>query len=187
VPSAVADLVVIEEFLNTLDERAFTRHGQNHVTTDELTSPEALNQWMEAHGLATATQEPRPSDLTAALSLRAAVRESLSGADDSACVAQALAAFPLRLRPDASGRLHLAADTGVHGLDDRDQRSGGSLEPPQALRLAGLPLGLLRHLPQRRRSLVLDGGLREPPQDTCVPPAASHRMKHPDTGSGPTA
>jgi predicted RNA-binding Zn ribbon-like protein len=117
VPFAVADLVVIEEFLNTLDERAFTRHGQNHVATDELTSPEALNRWMEAHGLATARQEPHPSDLTAALSLRAAVRETLSGAHDPALVAQTLAAFPLRLRPDSSGRLHLAADTGVHGLD----------------------------------------------------------------------
>ena len=116
-PSAVADLAVIEKFLNTLDERAFTRHGQDHVATDELTSPQALNRWMEAHGLTAAGQEPCQSNLTAAVSLRAAVRESLRGATDSANVAHALAAFPLRLTPDSSGRLHLGADTGVPGLD----------------------------------------------------------------------
>lgn len=116
-PTAVADLVVVEQFLNTLDERAFSRHGNHHVATDELTSPEALTQWMAAHGLADEDHELRLPELTTALSLRAAVRESLRGGTDSADLAQTLAAFPLRLAPDSSRRLHLAAATGVRGLD----------------------------------------------------------------------
>jgi predicted RNA-binding Zn ribbon-like protein len=111
------DLVVVEQFLNTLDERAFSRHGHSHVATDELTSPEALTHWLAAHGLADEGQELRLPELTAALSLRAAVRESVGGGTDSADLGQTLAAFPLRLAPDSSGRLHLAAATGVRGLD----------------------------------------------------------------------
>jgi len=116
VKSPVADLLVVEQFLNTLDERAFSRHGHDHVATDELTSLEALKQWMETHGLVT-EQDLRLPDLTAALSLRAALRESLIGGTDSAEIAQTLAAYPVRLTPDSSDRLRLAAATGVHGLD----------------------------------------------------------------------
>jgi predicted RNA-binding Zn ribbon-like protein len=55
--------------------------------------------------------------LTAAISLRGAVRESLIGGTDSTHIAQTLAAFPLRLTPDSSDRLRLAAVTDVPGLD----------------------------------------------------------------------
>ena len=115
--SPVVDLLVVEQFLNTLDERAFSRHGHNHVATDELTSLEALNQWLETHGLVSAGQELRLPDLTAARSLRAALRASLIGGTGSAHVAQTLAAYPVRLTPDSSDRLRLAAATGVRGLD----------------------------------------------------------------------
>ncbi|MET0694516.1 MAG: CGNR zinc finger domain-containing protein [Propionibacteriaceae bacterium] len=116
-PLATVDLALVEQFVNTLDERAFSRHGHDHVATDELTSVEALNQWMETHGLGTAGQELHLPDLSAALSLRAALRASLIGGSDSAHLSQTLAAFPLRLAPDSSGQLHLAAATGVPGLD----------------------------------------------------------------------
>ncbi|MBB4692093.1 CGNR zinc finger domain-containing protein [Paractinoplanes abujensis] len=36
----------IVAFLNTLDERTFRRHGENHVVTDMLTSPQALAAWL---------------------------------------------------------------------------------------------------------------------------------------------
>ncbi len=87
------DLVVVEQFLNTLDERAFSWHGERHTGNDELTSVQALSAWLEAHDLVGAGQELRASDLAAALALRAGLRDALTG-DDSAGTARALAPFP---------------------------------------------------------------------------------------------
>ncbi|MER6207863.1 CGNR zinc finger domain-containing protein [Streptomyces sp. NPDC001642] len=113
----VVDLVVVEQFLNTLDERAFSWHGERHTGHDELTSVQALSAWLEAHDLVGAGQELRASDLTAARALRAGLRDALSG-DDSAGTAKALAPFPLTLAPDADGGgLRLVADSGTPGLD----------------------------------------------------------------------
>jgi predicted RNA-binding Zn ribbon-like protein len=103
--------------MSTPDERAFSRHGHNHVSTDELTSPEALAQWMEAHGLDDEGHEPGLPALTAATSLRGALRAALIGGTDTSPIAQTLAAFPLRLTPDSSDRLRLSAATDVPGLD----------------------------------------------------------------------
>jgi predicted RNA-binding Zn ribbon-like protein len=108
---------MVEQFLNTLDERTFSWHGQQRVPGDGLISAEALSAWLEAHGLITAGQQVRSSDLAAAVALRDALREALAGGTDSARAARALAGFPLRLAPDPSGRLRMAADSGVAGLD----------------------------------------------------------------------
>jgi predicted RNA-binding Zn ribbon-like protein len=105
----VVDLVTVEQFLNTVDERTFSSYGEKHVPSDELTSAEALSAWFEAHGLSTAGL-----DLTAALALRTALREALIGGTGGA---QAFAAFPLRLEPDSSGGLRIAAASGAPGLD----------------------------------------------------------------------
>ncbi|MFJ2651202.1 CGNR zinc finger domain-containing protein [Streptomyces sp. NPDC087420] len=130
----VVDLGVVEQFLNTLDRRTFSWHGENFVPSDALTSVEDLSAWLEKRGLATAGLELRPSDLAAAVALRGALREALTdggngygygegggygeGDSDGTAVAQALAAFPLRLAPDpTSGRLRIAAASGVAGLD----------------------------------------------------------------------
>ncbi|UXX94677.1 CGNR zinc finger domain-containing protein [Streptomyces sp. AD2-2] len=113
----VVDLVVVEQFLNTLDERAFSWHGERHTGNDELTSVQALSAWLEAHDLVGAGQELRASDLAAALALRAGLRDALTG-DDSAGTARALAPFPLTLAPDTrGGGLRLVADSGTPGLD----------------------------------------------------------------------
>ncbi|MFC1411822.1 CGNR zinc finger domain-containing protein [Streptacidiphilus sp. N1-12] len=111
------DLVVVEQFLNTLDERTFSWHGERHTGHDGLTSVQALSGWLEAHGLVTAGQELGPADLTAAVALRDGLRAALIDDGDGAKTAQALAAFPLRLAPDSSGRLRLAATSGTAGLD----------------------------------------------------------------------
>lgn len=125
---------MVEQFLNTLDRRTFSWHGEKFVPSDALTSVDALSAWLEARGLATAGQELRPSDLTAAVTLRDALRETITDGSngdgdgngsngdgdggDGTAVAQALAAFPLRLAPDPStGRLRIAAASGVAGLD----------------------------------------------------------------------
>jgi predicted RNA-binding Zn ribbon-like protein len=109
----VVDLTLVEQFLNTLDNRTFRWHGEQRVTSDELTSVEALSAWLAAHDLVTEGQQLRRSDLAAAVALRAALREAL---DDDAKAAQ-LADFPLRLTPDTEGRLRITADSGVPGLD----------------------------------------------------------------------
>jgi hypothetical protein len=87
-------LAVVEQFLNTLDERTFSSHGEKHVASGKLTSAGALSAWLEEHGLATAGPELLPSDLTAAVALRGALREALAGDADGARAAQALAGFP---------------------------------------------------------------------------------------------
>lgn len=100
----VEDLVLVEEFLNTVDERTFRWHGEKHVPSDRLTSVEALSEWFEAHDLA-AGRELGPADLEAAVALRAALR----GGETSG--------FPLRLAPDADGHLRITADSGLPGFD----------------------------------------------------------------------
>lgn len=108
------DLDLVEQFLNTVDERTFSRHGKNHVATDELASPEALTAWLVAHDLATPDTVLHARDLDTALTLRAALRNALLQA---APATDLLAGFSLRLAPDHSGRLRLAAASGVAGLD----------------------------------------------------------------------
>jgi predicted RNA-binding Zn ribbon-like protein len=117
VTAPVVYLVVVGEFLNTLDERSFRQRGEQRVPGDELTSVDALSAWLEAHGLATAGQELHPSDLSTAVALRAALRAALTDGSDVTGIADVLARFPLRLAPDPAGGLRITADSGVAGLD----------------------------------------------------------------------
>src|SRR5882757_3144701 len=63
-----------------------------------------------------------------------------------------------------------------HRRDRGDERVPGRLEPNQALRGTGLPVGLPRHVTQRPRALVRHERLRQSPQDPHLPraPSASH-------------
>jgi predicted RNA-binding Zn ribbon-like protein len=117
VAGTVVDLTLVEQFLNTLDNRTFRWHGEKRVATDQLTSVEELSAWLEAHDLVGAGQQLGPSDLAAAVALRAALREALTDGAYDAKATQALAGFPLRLAPDASGRLRITAVSDVPGLD----------------------------------------------------------------------
>lgn len=117
--SGAADgLVVVEQFLNTLDERTFNRHGSPHQAADELASAEALAAWLEAHDLLAPGEPVDHGVLEVARSLRTALRAVLTdeSADDRSAAA-ALADFPVRLVPDGTGGLRLAAATGNVGLD----------------------------------------------------------------------
>ncbi|WP_250036468.1 CGNR zinc finger domain-containing protein [Paractinoplanes maris] len=111
--AATGDLDLVEQFLNTLDERTFLRHGDQHVAADELASVDALSAWLEAHG-GTPDTGLSQSDLDTALSLRAALRGALLATPQAA---PALAGFSLHLTPDPAGRLRLTAASGVTGLD----------------------------------------------------------------------
>lgn len=103
---ASTDLALVERFLNTLDERTFSVHGEKHEPGDRLTSPEALTAWLRAEGL------PAPADLAATVALRDALRQALLGGS-----APELGSFPLRLAPDDSGRLRLTGGSGVPAVD----------------------------------------------------------------------
>lgn len=110
----MATLQLVEEFLNTVDERTFSRHGRPHVAADHLTSPQALATWLEARELLPSGTDLRPADLTATIALRTALRQVLgAGADATA----ALGDYPLHLAPDPVGGLRLAARSGRPWLD----------------------------------------------------------------------
>ncbi|WP_433833065.1 CGNR zinc finger domain-containing protein [Actinoplanes sp. CA-015351] len=85
------DLRVVEEFLNTLDERTFSRHGVPHKGADTLSA------WVSTHQVA---------DREAAAKLRASLRGALAGEGSAA---EAIAAFPLRLEAFADGRLRIGS------------------------------------------------------------------------------
>jgi predicted RNA-binding Zn ribbon-like protein len=113
---------VLVEFLNTLDQRTFARHGRRHEPRDELGSPAALARWLADHGLlgnSAARTRATATDLTDALAVRTALRDNLVSAldgdnDDSRdgdghpAAPAALDAFRLYLVADRSGGLALA-------------------------------------------------------------------------------
>ena len=102
---------MVEQLLNTLDERTFLRHGAPHTTADDLTSVATLQGWLADHDLPAG--EPTERDLAATRAFRSALRAALL-ADEPA--ADALAQFPVRIAP-ARRDLRLVADTGNDGLD----------------------------------------------------------------------
>ncbi|MBP2340661.1 putative RNA-binding Zn ribbon-like protein [Saccharothrix coeruleofusca] len=120
-------LKVVEDFLNTLDERTFTRHGESHVPGERLTSPRALADWLAAHDLSSGDTPLRTADVEAAIALRTALRQALVvDAETEVEVASALRDYPLRLVPDASGGLRIAAASGRPWLDAVVETVAGS-------------------------------------------------------------
>ena len=110
----MAELNLIEEFLNTVDERTFSRYGEDHVAGEHLTSPQALSDWLAAHDLPSAGAEPQPADLDVTIALRTALRRALLG---EAGAAAALTTYRLHLAPDPEGGLRIAAGSGRPWLD----------------------------------------------------------------------
>jgi predicted RNA-binding Zn ribbon-like protein len=110
----VPTLKLIEDFLNTVDERTFSRHGETHVAREHLTSPQVLSDWLAAHDLPTAEVELQPGDLTATVALRTALRRALLGEPGTTA---ALTDHHLQLVPDQSRGLRIAARSGRPWLD----------------------------------------------------------------------
>jgi predicted RNA-binding Zn ribbon-like protein len=117
---------LLEAFLNTVDERSFSRHGVRHAGGDALATPAQLAAWLAGHGLAGPGARADADELTAALALRAALRGSLvlragqpAGDDDPGRVNDVLARFPLRLDMQSDGTLRLSPQSpgaGVGGI-----------------------------------------------------------------------
>ncbi|MDT7749988.1 MAG: hypothetical protein QOD96_3650, partial [Pseudonocardiales bacterium] len=80
----VAALTLIEEFLNTVDERSFSRHGQIHAGGEQLTSSGELADWLADRDLADPGVELGQADLASAIALRTTLRRSLLGDVDAA-------------------------------------------------------------------------------------------------------
>jgi len=77
VVSTPLELIAMEDFLNTLDERSYIRHGRRHRGADRLTTPAELTIWLARHGLITHRSLARDIDLALARELRAALRTAL--------------------------------------------------------------------------------------------------------------
>jgi predicted RNA-binding Zn ribbon-like protein len=114
-----ADIALVYDFVNTLDERVF-----GELTGAEaLPDAAALTRWLRSRGLLARGQRASAADLELALALRgtlrAAARANLTGvvdrstADPFAALASKL---PMHASLDSSGRLGLApASSGVPG------------------------------------------------------------------------
>ena len=75
---ALPALAVLEDFLNTRDERSFTIHGTRHPGGDELATPAALTSWLAGRGLIHAGTRASDADLRQAHALREAMRGALA-------------------------------------------------------------------------------------------------------------
>ncbi|MGK5678090.1 CGNR zinc finger domain-containing protein [Actinoplanes sp. URMC 104] len=106
-------LQLVEEFLNTVDQRTFSRYGEDHVAAEHLASPRELADWLAAHDLPGGA-ELQPADLAATVALRTALRRVLLGETDGVT---ALTEHPLQLAPDASDGLRIVARSGRPWLD----------------------------------------------------------------------
>ncbi|HKD89255.1 MAG TPA: CGNR zinc finger domain-containing protein [Streptosporangiaceae bacterium] len=103
-------LALLQAFVNTLDiEQA----------TDELSSPPALDSWLQSAGLpADPADHAGPADLARAVELRESLRSVLRShvarqppaiAEPAARLAQIASAMPLRMSAAADGSLHVVA------------------------------------------------------------------------------
>jgi len=107
-----ADLRLVEEFLNTLDQRTFRRHGTDFVSGDALSTPAALTRWLADHGLAGRSVRASTAELRTVHAVRDALRAAVTrdGLDASARrrADSALGAVPVRVELDTDGSLSLA-------------------------------------------------------------------------------
>jgi predicted RNA-binding Zn ribbon-like protein len=112
-----ADLRLVEEFLNTLDQRAFRRRGVDHVGGDALPTPAELSRWLAGHELVGPSTRASRSELGLAHDLRRVLRDAVGGDRlDEHQLRRAnavLAAFPLRAELGGDGELRLAGPAGA--------------------------------------------------------------------------
>jgi predicted RNA-binding Zn ribbon-like protein len=73
-----ADLAILAEFLNTVDERRFGSHAETHDSTrDALQNPTGLRLWLTSRGLLAPHATVSAAELELALELRNGLREQL--------------------------------------------------------------------------------------------------------------
>jgi predicted RNA-binding Zn ribbon-like protein len=106
-----ADLRLLMDFLNTLDQRAFRRRGVDFTGDEELPTAAALGRWLAEHDLLRSSARVAAADLTRALELRSALRDAVTPGgvpEDALRRANAvLASFPLHASAEPDGQLRL--------------------------------------------------------------------------------
>lgn len=121
--STPQELAVVVDFLNTLDQRSYLRHGRRHSGGDALTTPGELTMWLVEHNLINHRSRAHVNDLELAQELRDALRTALRlrasdrvrGADLFE-VNGALERLPLRVACDEEGTPGLVPEAdGVPG------------------------------------------------------------------------
>ena len=173
-------LLLVQSFVNTWD----ADHG-----SDLLLDPAAARDWLTRAGLWSADRAPEPAELDLARSVREGIRAMLvanSGGpppapgDLQAIQAVAQASRPaLQVGPGRAGqprgRARRPARSRAAGPAAGDPRRAARwhLAAAEGLRQPGLPVGLLRPLPQPGRRLVRHGHLRQPDQEPPAQAAAA--------------
>ena len=161
--TAPGELELVRLFVNTVD----LEDGD-----DELSSPDALAGWLEAHRLGGGSAGS--ADLHGARRLREAIRGLLlenSGMnvrkESALTLAQAAERARFAVRFDPAGTMTLEPARRGGGRSPRTARRDRRrcdgrryLEPPQGLPGRPVRLGVLRPRPQPFAALVLDGGVR---------------------------
>lgn len=112
-------LTRVEDFLNTLDERRFARHGQRHAGGDLLATEADLAAWLAGHGLLQPGEQVDGESFALALALRHALRVALAtkaGQETDPGARAVLPSLPLRLAVDrGGGAALLPAEDGARG------------------------------------------------------------------------
>lgn len=121
-----AEIALIYDFANSLDLRQFVHHGVQHVTDDELATPEKLSEWMVSHGLLVRRTALSKAAHAKALRLRSVLRsfiqlepgEARRDPDVARTLNEVAAQFPLVANLDPRGTLGLvpASRDGVNSL-----------------------------------------------------------------------
>ncbi|WP_208024217.1 CGNR zinc finger domain-containing protein [Amycolatopsis pithecellobii] len=77
-----AETGLVRAFVNTLDLRVFTRHGEPHEQLDALDTPAALTRWLHGQDLIADADHADLADFRLAHTLRAALRAAVGEAGD---------------------------------------------------------------------------------------------------------
>jgi hypothetical protein len=188
-------LLLVQSFVNTWDA--------DH-RSDLLLDPAAARDWLAQAGLWNADRAPDPAELHLARGVREGIRALLvansGGATPAPGDLQPLQAIAQASRPAVQvgpgGQVSLGPDpagppgagTAYPAAGDPRRPARWHLAATQGLRQPGLPVGLLRPLPQRGRRLVRHGHLRQPDQEPQTPATAALTRRPPGRppGSPPT-
>ena len=112
-------LIRVEDFLNTLDERRFSLRGRRHMGGDLLATPDALTAWLVERGLLGPGEDVDGESYALALLLRAALREALAvraGQESGSFSPVTLPSLPLQLNLGPEGAAGLRPiESGARG------------------------------------------------------------------------
>ena len=119
-----AELALLYDFVNTLDERRYVENGTTHTGGDEIETPRLLESWMRERGLLHRGEHVDARDHPAALELRKALRDFLlnrpadrhQARETALQLTAASRRFPLMLAVSNKGMVELIPVPGASAL-----------------------------------------------------------------------